>query len=613
MTSESDFTKFNKQYPDALAGKPYKHIDLYELGIRIIQTRDAFAVQEGVLSKLLILFPKDANLMYYMGYIHIPKSTTKALLWFRQCLDRQPGHVECLLDYLKILFDNDMFEAIAQYNENNNGILYKINDNRIRLILAAHEGKRRNFENSIQQYLKIIDSGETDETTLFMCYSNTGITYNDIDNRVDSVGYLQTAISMISKYNMNNIPVCKNAFSNLFISSDYEYLSPDAMTAQHKAYNDFVPKSNGFKHPPRSGPNQKVHIGYVSGDFDTHVVSQFIIPILLNHTDAFQVHCFSNMAFANPHFANSVGDRVISHHVQALSDLELATYINKLGIHILIDLSGHTAKNRLEMFAHNPAPVQMTYLGFPNSTGLDSIHYRITDAIADHPDSNQRYSEKLVRMPRCFLLFADIYKMSVTPKPTDPARIVLGALNRESKNSAYVLSAWRSILAQCPNAVILIKLSGRDNEETRTKYYMETLEIPRDRLITVGVLATEAEFVQIYSKIDILLDTFPYSGTTTSCKSLFYSVPIVTKYHKDYHVNNVTASLLTGTGFPELVAYSDEEYVTKTVELIGEPDRISRYKKEIKPRFSQLMEPGAFMKEYETLLLDLANQPIHNL
>jgi predicted O-linked N-acetylglucosamine transferase (SPINDLY family) len=447
-----------------------------------------------------------------------------------------------------------------------------------------------------------------------MCYSNTGITYNDIDNRVDSVGYLQTAISMIKTHNINNLSVCKNAFSNLFISSDYEYLSPSAMAAQHKAYNEFVPKSKNFTFPSNPKANEKIRIGYVSGDFDTHVVSQFIAPILLNHTKAFEVHCFSNMAFANPHFTDFVGDCVISHYVQTMSDMELATYINKLDIHILIDLSGHTSKNRLEMFARNPVLVQMTYLGFPNSTGLDSIHYRITDAIADHPESNQRFSEKLIKMPRCFLLFADLYKLNVPVKATDPKRIVLGAINRESKNSTYVLSAWRKILAACPDASILIKLSGRDNEDARTKYYMDTLGITRDRLITVGVLATEAEFVKIYSKIDILLDTFPYSGTTTSCKSLFYSIPIVTKRHKDYHVNNVTASLLIGSGLPELVANSDEEYVAKAVDLIRDPDRISRYKKEIKPRFSELMEPSAFMKSYEALLRSTLNgNAIHNL
>jgi predicted O-linked N-acetylglucosamine transferase (SPINDLY family) len=285
-----------------------------------------------------------------------------------------------------------------------------------------------------------------------------------------------------------------------------------------------------------------------------------------------------------------------------MSDAEAAAYIHGLGIDILIDLSGHTAKNRLEVFALNPAPVQMTYLGFPNTTGLKSIHYRITDSIADHPESKQRYSEKLIRMPKCFLLFDDLYKIPVVPKKTDATRIVLGALNRESKNSTYVMAVWRRIMRECPETAILVKLSGRDTTVERTTYYAKVLDISPDRLITVGVLDTEHEFAQLYSQIDILMDTFPYSGTTTSCKSMFYSVPIITKYHQDYHVNNVTASLLINSGFPELVAYSDDEYVTNTIKLIRDPDRIERYKKEIKPKFAELMEPRAFMQSYEELL-----------
>ena len=597
----NNYTTFNKQYTSALSGDSYDKLDIYNLGLTVIRTRDVFTIQSDVLTKLLILFPKDSTLLYYMGCIHLPKSTTKSLMWFQQCLDREPGHVECLLDYLKILFDNDMFGAIAQYNERNNDILYKITDNRISLILAAYEGKRRNFARSIQQYLKIIDSGERDPLIRFMCYSNTGITYNDVDNRVDSVGYLQQAIAMIASHGIKNVPVCKNAFSNLFVSSDYEYLTPSEMSTQHAAYNAFVPKSNNFRFAQKN--NGKIRVGYVSGDFDTHVVSQFIIPILSNHTDAFEVHCFSNMAFISPHFSEHTKElRIKTHAVQSMSDADLATYIHEIGIDILIDLSGHTAKNRLEMFARNPAPVQMTYLGFPNSTGLDSIHYRITDHVSDHPDSAQRYSEKLLRMPRCFILFDDLYKLTVVPKRTEPDRIVLGALNRESKNSHYVLSCWRRIMRECPNTAILVKLSGRDSVSERTAHYAKVLDITPDRLITVGVLDLEAEFAQLYAKIDLLLDTFPYSGTTTSCKSMFYSVPIVTKYHKDYHVNNVTSSLLINCGFRELVAYSDDEYVTKVVELIRDPDRIDLYKKTMKNKFSELMEPSAFMKSYEDLL-----------
>jgi predicted O-linked N-acetylglucosamine transferase (SPINDLY family) len=574
-------------------------------------------------------------------------------MWFKFSLQQEPNYVECILDYLKILFDNDMFGAIEAYNKENNDILYKVNDNRVRLIVASYEGKMRKFKESIRQYLDIIDSGERDPVTLFICYSNAGITYNDIDRRVEAVQYLMKAIELVDSGIIKTVSICKNAFNNLFISSDYEYLDNEILFRQYEAYDRFVPTKNEFKHnkdkqilenidintivtvpsqlpkftvagvlqgaaapvlpqvttPTHSSGGLKGGcrplIGYVSGDFSTHVVSQFIIPILANHSEEFEVHCFYNMDFEDPHFAQRVGPCVKIHLIQVMSDAEAAAYIHGLGIDILIDLSGHTGKNRLEVFALNPAPVQMTYLGFPNTTGLKSIHYRITDQIADHPESKQRYSEKLVYMPKCFLLFDDLYKIPVVPKKTDATRIVLGALNRESKNSAYVMAAWRRIMRECPETAILVKLSGRDTADERTAYYANVLDISTDRLITVGVLDTEAEFAQLYSKIDILMDTFPYSGTTTSCKSLFYSVPIITKYHQDYHVNNVTASLLINTGFPELVAYSDNEYVTNAIKLIRDPDQIERYKKEIKPKFAELMEPRAFMKSYEDLLRNI--------
>ena len=470
-----------------------------------------------------------------------------------------------------------------------------------------------------------------------MCYSNVGITYNDIDKRVEAVQYLMKAIAMVDSGIIKTVSICKNAFNNLFISSDYEYFDHETLYKQYEAYDRFVPRKNEFKFKDKhkqilenidtntiviapsnrtstTAPSNRTNttvagvlqgaaapciIGYVSGDFSTHVVSQFIIPILVNHSADFEIHCFYNMDFEDPHFANHVGSRVKIHLIQVMSDAEAAAYIHSLGIDILIDLSGHTSKNRLEIFALNPAPVQMTYLGFPNTTGLKSIHYRITDQIADHPESKQRYSEQLIRMPKCFLLFDDLYKIPVVPKKTDARRIVLGALNRESKNSEHVFAAWRRIMRECPETAILVKLSGRSE---RTAYYAKVLDIHPDRLIAIGVLDTEQEFAQLYSKIDILLDTFPYSGTTTSCKSLFYSVPIVTKYHQDYHANNVTASLLINTGFPELVAYSDDEYVYNAIKLIRDPDRIELYKKEIKPKFAELMEPRAFMQSYEELL-----------
>lgn len=637
---------FNNLYKLALSGESTDadKDQFYKIGKSLVETYDNYRVRETCLSKLLVIFPNDHLLMYYMGSINLGVSNSKAMMWFKFSLQQEPNYTECILDYLKILFENDMFGAIAEFNNANGNILYKIKDNRIRLIVASYEGKMRKFEQSIRQYLDIIGAGERDPVTLFLCYSNAGIAYNDIDRRVEAVKYLMQAIALVDSGIVTSVPICKNAFNNLFISSDYEYLDNGALFKQYEAYDRFVPKKNEFTFNKRkdkqllenidintivTAPSNRTsttalthrsggltggfatkslgpRIGYVSGDFSTHVVSQFIIPILVNHSEDFEVHCFYNMDFEDPHFAERVGPRVKIHLIQVMSDAEAAAYIHSLGIDILIDLSGHTGKNRLEVFALNPAPVQMTYLGFPNTTGLKSIHYRITDRIADHPESKQRYSEKLIKMPKCFLLFDDLYKIPVVPRKTDARRIVLGALNRESKNSDYVLAAWRRIMRECPETVILVKLSGRDTIYDRTTHYAKVLGISTDRLIAVGVLDTEQEFAQLYSKIDILMDTFPYSGTTTSCKSLFYSVPIITKYHQDYHVNNVTASLLINTGFPELVAYSDDEYVTNAIQLIRDPDRIERYKKEVKPKFAELMDPNAFMQSYEDLLRNVA-------
>ena len=118
-------------------------------------------------------------------------------------------------------------------------------------------------------------------------------------------------------------------------------------------------------------------------------------------------------------------------------------------------------------------------------------------------------------------------------------------------------------------------------------------------------LPTEGEYLQIFSKIDVMLDPFPYSGTTTSCKSLDHSIPIVTKYHKDYHSHNVTASLLINSGFPELVAYSDDEYISIVKNLSENPAKVDEYKMMVKKGFDNLMEPKPFMESYENMLRDV--------
>lgn len=142
----------------------------------------------------------------------------------------------------------------------------------------------------------------------------------------------------------------------------------------------------------------------------------------------------------------------------------------------------------------------------------------------------------------------------------------------------------------------------KTNTDTRRKFYVDKLNVPVDRLIFVPFVDSENGYLDLFAQIDIMLDPFPYSGTTTSCKSLDNSIPIVSKYHKDYHSHNVTASLLINCGFPELVAYSNAEYIDIVKKLSEDPDKLDEYKTTIKPKFKELMNPVVFMKQYENLI-----------
>jgi hypothetical protein len=160
------------------------------------------------------------------------------------------------------------------------------------------------------------------------------------------------------------------------------------------------------------------------------------------------------------------------------------------------------------------------------------------------------------------------------------------------------MKTWGEILSRCPNTVILLKLESYDNKEDRTQFYMNKLGVSKDRLIVLNKLNNE-DYEKVFSMFDILLDPFPYSGTTTTCNALYNSIPVVTLYHPDYHVNNVSSSLLINTGYPELVANTKEEYMNIVIDLVNNPEKIDEYKKTIRDSFLKLMEPQPFMNSFE--------------
>jgi hypothetical protein len=162
-------------------------------------------------------------------------------------------------------------------------------------------------------------------------------------------------------------------------------------------------------------------------------------------------------------------------------------------------------------------------------------------------------------------------------------------------------------MKKCANTKLMIKIETYDNIEERLKYYMKFLHVDKERLIIIQKIDDD-EYIQLFSKIDILLDTFPYSGTTTSCNALYNSIPIISLYNENYHVHNVTSSILINSGLPELVAKDEENYITIACNLINDSNRINEYKKNIRNQFMNLMEPIAFMKTYEEELTKLTTE-----
>jgi protein O-GlcNAc transferase len=560
----------------------------YEEEIDILLDNNiSFNIKEELLYKLITLNPTDYILYYYMATIQ--HQFNKKLVWYRICYLMNPNYIENILDYIKLLFDNNYIDDITKFNIDNNNILEKIDDPRFELLMATYELKRGNNQQTINILNKLIQKNIS-KHLLTLCYANLGVAYH-FSQKIDiAIYYMSQAIEL------NPHLVTSEIYSNLFLIINYFYFySYDKYLKYNKVHG-----GNADKPMRTLIKNDKIKIGYVSGDFNIHVTSHNILPILQNHNlEIFDVYCFSN----NDYDVN-LYSKFKMFDIRNMDKYKLAQYICSFEIDILIDLSGHINLNRLDVFTLRPAPIQMTYIGYPNTTGLTAIQYRITDAIADHPETTQQYTENLIRLPGCFLLFEALYNKNQI-KDTIKDNIILGALNKPIKNSEETLDTWKQILELCPNTKLLIRIDDFD-------YYQNKLNVDFDRLLPITFIKDEEAFYKLYSQIDILLDTFPYSGTITTCKSLYNSVPVVTLYNKNIHAHNVSASILIHSGFPELVAYSNKEYIQIVKSLVENPEKIDDYKKNISAKFEKLMDPKPFMIHYEKMLSDLYDKHLGN-
>ena len=397
------------------------------------------------------------------------------------------------------------------------------------------------------------------------------------------------------------------AWDNRLLTLHYvEALEPTAVTRAHREFGErFAPKPG--RTPPRTGSaGRRLRVGYVSADFGHHVVSFFIEPVLANHDpDQVEVFCYFNGVQEDP---QSEKVRALVPHWRPIASSDDRTALELIRndrLDIAVDLSGHTAGNRLDLFAQRLAPVQITWLGYPGTTGLTAMDYRLTDAVADPPGLTERLNtETLLRVPRSFLSFRPRPDApDVTPLPAaGTGRVTFACFNNLAKLTDPVLSLWARILDGVPGARLLLKGRGLGEAALCAALSERFAAAGGDatRLTLESACELHTDHLARYGAADIALDTYPYGGTTTTCEALWQGLPVVS-LAGSCHAARVGASLLGQVGSGAWVAHDADEYVAIAIGLARDLPALARTRANLRARVaaSPLTDAAGFTKNLE--------------
>lgn len=344
-----------------------------------------------------------------------------------------------------------------------------------------------------------------------------------------------------------------------------------------------------FQHfPEREDPARKLRIGFVSADLFDHPVRFFLAPILRGlDRRQFSVVCYAN-SYLND--AATCQLRALADEwceCLDLKDDQLAERIRDDRIDILVDLSGHTYGNRLPVFLRKPAPVQATYLGYGDTTGLPTMDYWITDWVLHPADTRHLTSERIWRLPRCWVIYEPPANAPEVADRHNGGPLTFVTCNALQKVSAESLALWARVLAALPDSRLIVKARGMAGTQgiAAVTERLTSAGMPPERVTLVGPVPSRNEHLALYGKVDIALDTTPYSGATTTAEALWMGVPVVT-LAGERMVSRMSASMLTSVGLDEFIARDADDFVRIATELARDAPRRDRLRRELRPRLA---------------------------
>jgi predicted O-linked N-acetylglucosamine transferase (SPINDLY family) len=527
--------------------------------------------------------------------LQIRGKLNEAVAAFRQAIGINPGSTGALCNFGNALMKQGKFdEAIAALGR---AIAVKPDYAEAYSNLGAALQRQGKLEEAIAACRRAIavkpDYAEA--------YSNLGAALQRQGKLDEAIAAYRQAIAVDPDY--------AQAHSNLAFCLNYvDRVAAEDVFAAHRDWGSCLarqtPRPSAYANDRQTG--RRLRIGYVSPDFRQHSVSYFFEPLLKEHDRrAVEAFCYAEVARPDRVTARLEGLADGWRTTVGLSDAELAERVRADGVDILIDLAGHTENNRLGVFARKPAPVQATWLGYPNTTGLEVIDYRLVDAVTDpEGEADALASETLVRLADGFLCYSGLPD---APEPAPPpcleaGAVTFGSANNAAKVSASVFDAWARLLVRLPEARLLLKGRQFGDAATRALFLARLGErgVAADRVELLAWLPDVAAHLAVYHRIDVALDPFPYNGATTTCEAMWMGVPVVT-LRGDRHAGRVGASLLSQVGLNDLIADTVGEYVDIAVALASDRERLADLRRSLRSRMavSPLCDGPAFARKLE--------------
>lgn len=429
----------------------------------------------------------------------------------------------------------------------------------------------------------LMDQGRQDETEAcyrraVCCQPDLALAHNNLGNvlrasqrAAEATVHLREALRLK--------PDLASTHSDLLfcLNFDAEY-DAEAVFAEHCRWGSAHGQVNTLSPPANDpDPERRLRIGYVSPDFRNHAVARLFEPILANHDPRH----IETICYAEVPVPDDVTTRLqaLAQHWRStcgLSDLQVAELVRSDAVDILVDLAGHTCHNRLRAFAYRPAPVQVSYLGYPNTTGLRAIDYYLADAVLVPPEETRWFTEEVIHLPHGVCCFAAPTSLDVGCLPVlSKGRITFGSLFRPDKLTANVYDLWSQVLKAIPDAGLLVFWPTMKGA-LRDRVYRDFTArgIAGDRL-DLRHEAPPHGYLSVYRDIDVILDVVPWSGTTTICEALWMGVPAIGLCGQRL-ASRGTVDMLTQLGLTELIARTPDEYVALAVNLTADWDRLAQ-------------------------------------